>query len=137
MYAVCLCNNTTANKTIFVNNEVATCQNITIKISRPGFKSSACHFYQEYEKKWALTTSISPRAFFSADFKPQKQWDYDNQLRCCFLALSCSDCSFMLFDLAVCFLYHSRSLSASKWPSRQSGKRGVSYSLLGVSFTDL
>lgn len=38
---VCLCNNTTANKTIFVSNEVATCQNITVKISRPGFKSSA------------------------------------------------------------------------------------------------
>lgn len=139
MYSVCLCNNTTANKTILVSNEVATCQNITVKMSRPGFKSSAWPFYQEYEKKWALTTSISPKAFFSADFKPQKQWDYDNQLRYSFLALSCSDCSFMFFDLAsvFCITLDLCQRSASKWPSRQSGGRGVSYSLLGVSFTDL
>lgn len=111
MCVVCLCNNTTANKIILVSNEVSTCQNITVKISRPGFKSSAWPFYQEYEKKLALTTSTSARTFFSAGIKTQKQWDCDNQLRCCFLALSYSDSTFMLFHLAVWFLYHSWSLT--------------------------
>lgn len=112
-----------SNKTTLVNNEVATFRNSIVKISKPSFRSSAWPFYQEYEDKWALTTSTSPRnrILFSADIKPvqtllKNQWDYSSvhQLKWCLL---------MLFWLIQLYITWPSCLSAvSLWVSVSAGK---------------